>query len=236
MSIMRALPSLLICSLLVVQTPAAQRGSIHASVPKTIDKTARYLIYLHGRIIEDKGPRPTDARWGVYEYQQILEELAGDRVIVISEQRPPNTDMDRHAAHVVDQIRQLLDAGVPPEHVSVVGFSKGGGIAIRTSARLQHPRVNFVLLAACGDGDFSKSDLKLWGRVLSIYEVSDDVGRTCASLFAKSGATGERRETRLAVGGGHGAFYRPQSAWLTPLRRWTAQTPLTDVRRPRIQE
>jgi dienelactone hydrolase len=224
MSIMRGPTTLFFCALLAVQAFAVQGGSIQTSVPKTLDKTGRYLIYLHGRIIEDKGPRPTDSRWGVYEYRQILEELASERVIVISEQRAANTDMDRYAAHVVDQLRQLLAAGVPPEHISVVGFSKGGGIAIRTSALLQNPRVNFVLLAACGDGDFSKSDLKLWGRVLSIYEASDEIGQSCMQLFAKSGATGERSETRLAIGGGHGVFYRPQSAWLTPLRRWIQQT------------
>jgi hypothetical protein len=189
-------------------------------VPKTLDASARYLIYLHGRIIEDKGPRPTDSRWGIYEYQHILEELAHDRAIVISEQRPPNTDVDRYADHVVDQVSQLLNAGVPPQRVTVVGFSKGGGIAIRTAARLQNPRVNFVLLAACGDGDFSASDLKMSGRILSLYEASDDIGRSCASLFATPGATGERAETRIAIGGGHGAFYRPHSEWLTPLRHW----------------
>jgi pimeloyl-ACP methyl ester carboxylesterase len=218
----RCVAPLLVCSVLLAQTTAAQRGSIHKSVPTTLDRSARYLFYLHGRIIEDKGPRPTDSRWGVYEYQQILEEIASDGVIVISEQRPPNTDMDRFAAHVVDQVDQLLRAGVPPEHVTVVGFSKGGSIAIRTSARLQNPRVNFVLLAACGDGDFSRSNLTLWGRTLSIYEASDEIGRSCAALFSKSGATGERREMQVAIGGGHGAFYRPHSEWLMPLRRWAA--------------
>ncbi len=220
----RWVPSFLMCSLILIQTAAAQRGSIHERVPSTLDRSARYVIYLHGRIIEDKGRRPTDSRWGIYEYQQILDALASEDVIVISEQRPPNTDMDRFAGHVVDQVHQLLRAGVPPEHVSVVGFSKGGGIAIRASARLQNPRVNVVLLAACGDGDFSKSNLKLWGRTLSIYEASDEVGRSCASLFAKSGATGERREVQIEIGGGHGAFYRPHSEWLTPLRRWILST------------
>jgi len=132
--------------------------------------------------------------------------------------------MDAFAGHVVDQVHQLLAAGVPPEHVSVVGFSKGGGIAIRTSALLRNPRVNFVFLAACGDGDFSRSGLKVQGRILSIYEASDEIGRSCAGLFATSGPTGERSEIRIDIGDHHGTFYRLHDEWLEPLLRWIRGT------------
>jgi acetyl esterase/lipase len=220
----RLIALILLGALAVSSATARQRGSIETRVPAKPDPKARYLIYLHGRIIELKGPRPEDPRWGIYEYQQVLDALSRTGVVVISEQRAADTDVDRFAAHVVEQVTQLLAAGVPPEHVSVVGFSKGGGIAIRTSARLNNPGVNFVLLAACGDGDFSKSDLKLTGRTLSIYEESDDVGRSCASLFAKSGSSGgDRRELQLKIGGGHGAFYRPHDEWLSPLGNWITQ-------------
>ena len=199
---------------------AAQPPAVLDRLPERIDPTARYLIYLHGRIIEDKGPRPRDEKWGVYEYRQILEALAADGEIVISEQRPPNTDMDRFAGHVKEQVGQLLRAGVPPEHVAIVGFSKGGGIAMRASALLKNPRLNFVFLAACGDGDFKDSSLKVWGRFLSIIEASDDIGRSCASLFDKSGPTGHHSEIRIDIGDGHGAFYRPHKEWIVPLRDW----------------
>ena len=199
---------------------AAQAPAVLDRVPDRIDPKARYLIYLHGRIIEDKGPRPKDERWGVYEYQKILEALAAGGEIVISEQRPAKTDVDRFALHVKEQAEALLRAGLPLEHVSIVGFSKGGGIAMRASALLKNPRVNFVFLAACGDGDFEHSDLKVHGRILSIVEASDDLGRSCASLFDKSGATGEHEEIQIKIGDGHGAFYRPHDAWIVPLRDW----------------
>jgi hypothetical protein len=105
----------------------------------------------------------------------------------------------------------------------VVGFSKGGGIAMRASALLRNASVNFVFLAACGDGDFSKSNLKVWGRILSIYEASDEVGRSCASLFAKPGSTGQRSEITLNIGEHHGAFFRPHAEWLGPTLRWVHQ-------------
>ena len=36
----------------------------------------RYVIYLHGRIVEDSGSRrPTDPAFGTYEYDAILDSL-----------------------------------------------------------------------------------------------------------------------------------------------------------------
>ncbi|MGE0043126.1 MAG: alpha/beta hydrolase [Vicinamibacterales bacterium] len=198
------------------------RGAVLGRLPAAPDPAARYVIYLHGRIIEEQGRRPTDARWGVYEYDAILGTLARDGATVVSEQRPSGTGIDAFAAHVADQVRDLLDAGVPPDHVSVVGFSKGGGIAIRTSVLVANPRVNFVFLAACGDGDFSGFDGRVWGRILSVYESSDDIGRSCRELFERSTGTGERSEIAIAVGEEHGTFYRPHAEWVGPVLRWIA--------------
>src|SRR6186713_172794 len=58
-------------------------------LPEKPDPAGRYVIYLHGRIIEDQGRRPTSPVWGVYEYDQILARLATDGATVVSEQRKP---------------------------------------------------------------------------------------------------------------------------------------------------
>jgi hypothetical protein len=215
----------LVSAVLTSQLALAQQGTVLTRLPERPDASARYVIYLHGKIIEDQGRRPTHATWGTYEYQQILDQLAGSGVVVVSEQRPPMTDMDQFASHVVDQVRTLLRAGVQPERISVVGFSKGGGIAIRTSVLLHNPRINFVFLAACGDGDFSGFDVRVWGRILSVFEASDEGGRSCQSLFAKSVATGERSEVRINLGEEHGAFFRPHAEWLAPVLTWIRQAP-----------
>jgi hypothetical protein len=221
----RLASALLVCMLGFCQAVAAQQLKIHDQVPDKADLRARYLIYLHGRIIEDQGRRPTHPVWGVYEYQKILEALAADGATVISEQRPPLTDMDQFARHVADQVRRLLRAGVRPDRISVVGFSKGGGIATRASALLENPQINFVFLAACGDGDFRGVNLRVWGRILSVYEASDEDGRSCAELFARAGATGTRSEIRITLGEQHGTFFRPHVEWLDPLRRWVNAVP-----------
>ena len=113
------------------RTPLQARGgSIHRAFPEEIDPGARYVIYLHGRIIEDEGVRPTHPQFGVYEYEAILEKLAGHGLQVIAEVRPPGANGAEYARRTAQQVRDLIVAGVPEDHITVMGFSKGGGIAI----------------------------------------------------------------------------------------------------------
>src|SRR4051794_40071416 len=87
----------------------------------------RYVIYLHGKIVETQGiRRPTDPQFGVYEYDAILDSLRHAGFVVISDQRPPKADSDSSAAHVVRQVDSLIQRGVPPRDITVIGFSKGG--------------------------------------------------------------------------------------------------------------
>ena len=62
--------------------PTEPAPKILADVPAEIDPDARYLIYLHGAIIERAGVRPTHPQFGVYEYQQILEVFANRGFVV----------------------------------------------------------------------------------------------------------------------------------------------------------
>ena len=93
--------------------------NIFSDVPLEIDLDARFLIYLHGAIIEREGVRPTHPEYGVYEYQEILELFADRGFVVISEARPSGTDGMLYASTVVSQVEVLLDAGVPPEEIHV---------------------------------------------------------------------------------------------------------------------
>lgn len=180
----------------------------------------RYIIYLHGRIIEEKGRRPTDPAYGVYEYDAILDSLRHAGFEVLSEQRPPKTDSDAFAQHVAAQVDSLLARGVAPSAITVIGFSKGGWIAILASAKLQNPAVSFVFMAACGPWAFEKADLHVAGRLLSLYETSDSLGVSCAPMFARRSAGSEVREIALSLGKGHGTFFQPRPAWLDPAVEW----------------
>jgi len=100
--------------LLLIPTKALGAGRVLRSLPDKIDPRQDYLIYLHGRIIEEEGVRPTSPQFGVYEYEKILADFAKRGFVVISEPRPRNTDVGAYADKVVGQVRTLLRAGVPP--------------------------------------------------------------------------------------------------------------------------
>lgn len=210
--------------LLLSAAPApAQSGSILDDVPAEVRPGARYVIYLHARIVEEKGPRPTGERFGTYEYQQILDALAASGAEVIAEQRPLGTDFRAFGAHVADQVRRLVAAGVPAERIAVVGFSKGGAIAMVASALLEDARIPFVFLGSCGDWVQGRDDVDVRGRILSIYEASDELGTSCEPLFEQATEPGEHREIRITTGAGHGAFFRPRPEWLAPVLEWIAR-------------
>jgi hypothetical protein len=191
-------------------------------VPAEIDPDARYLFYLHGAIIERAGERPTHPEFGVYEYQRILEVLAERDFVVISEARAAGTDVMDYAATVADQVRGLLDAGVPPGNVTVVGFSKGGGIAVTASSILANDDVNFVFMGTCGPWLNDRPEIVPHGRMLSLHELSDDMVGSCETLFARSTGASVDEEIALDLGGGHGAFYRPRPGWIDPVVAWAS--------------
>ena len=122
-------------------------GAVLHEIPSDVRTDDRYAIYLHGRIVEDQGIRPTDPRFGVYEYEDILAALAEGGLQVISEVRQPNTDPVAYAHTLAEQVQGLLDAGVPPGQITVVGVSKGGGIAILTASLLQNDQA--AIRASC---------------------------------------------------------------------------------------
>jgi pimeloyl-ACP methyl ester carboxylesterase len=196
-------------------------ASGHSQTPR------RYVFYLHPRIVEEGGRRPTDPSYGIFEYDAILDTLRQSGFTVLSEQRPPGIGIDTFVTRLVQQVDSLLTLGVRPQDISVVGFSRGGAIAILASSRLNNPAISFVFMAACGDWAFDRPDLHVTGRILSLYETSDSLGVSCAPLFARAGRGSQVREIPLSLGLGHGTFFQPRSAWLTPALGWAHGHPVT---------
>ena len=182
----------------------------------------RYIIYLHGRIVEEGGRRPTDPNYGTYEYDAILDSLRQPGFTVLSDQRPPGIGIDSFVSRTVRQVDSLLALGIPPQAITVIGFSRGGAIAILASSRLHNPGISYVFMAACGSWAFERPDLHVTGRILSLYEASDSLGVSCAPLFGRRGRGSQVREIRLSLGLGHGTFFKPRAAWLTPALAWAA--------------
>jgi len=204
--------------LLLVPSRALGAGRVLRNLPEKIDPRQDYLIYLHGRIIEEEGLRPTSPRFGVYEYEKILDAFAGRGFVVISEPRPRDADVGFWADKVAGQVRALRHAGVPPQRITVAGFSKGGGIALLAASKLEEPKVNFVILAGCSSWP-SAAEEALQGRILSMIDASDDIASTCQKTFDQAKGPLVHEEVVLKLGTGHGTFYRPGD-WLGQVVGW----------------
>jgi hypothetical protein len=199
------------------RSSVAERGALWRKVPRAVDTEAKYLFYLHGRIVEEQGVKAVSPQFGAYEYEQILRTFADKGYIVISEPRPKGTDVDRYASLVTRQIRSLLTSRVPPRKITVVGASKGGSIASAVSKQLRNRDVNFVLLAACGGPG-------LYGNVLSIWDYRDDTGAAaCDRSTGSSPGVNRHKEVELRIGSGHGMLYRPLKEWVDLVVEWSNQ-------------
>ena len=186
----------------------------------SFDRNSRFIIYLHGKIIEDEGVNAEHPEHGRYEYFETLSFLATSGGQIISEVRPSGADVFEYAEEVTGWITHLLDAGVSPQNISIVGFSKGAGIAILASDMLKNPDINLVLIGICGDEINTMTNVSLSGRVLSLFETSDEFGGSCQDLAARSPGISDFKEISFSTGEGHGAFYQAESFWLDAVLEW----------------
>lgn len=193
---------------------------IRKQTPGSPEPNKRYLFYLHGLIIEVAGIRPKSEEHGYYEYKLILETLAGENITVISEPRPEGTEVILYAEKVVGQVSALLDKGVPPTNIAVIGASKGGIIAAYVSNKLQNREISYVFLAGLFEKCLKDENLKLYGRVLSIHDQADTLSITPQPYFERSRGQGEFKAIVTHMDLGHGLIYRPIDAWVDPLRTW----------------
>lgn len=189
-------------------------------VPETPDLSKQYLFYLHGLIIEEAGTRPKSEEHGYYEYQMILEELAKEGFVVISEAREKDTQVIPYAGKIVAQVKKLLANGVSPKNIIIVGASKGGIISAYVSCILQEKEMQYVFLAGLFEKCLTDKDLKLHGNILSIHDRSDKLSITPPLYFQRSEGLGKFKEIVLALDIGHGLIYRPYREWIDPLLAW----------------
>jgi hypothetical protein len=204
----------------LIMSSGTMAGETLDYFPRTLDEGEKYIVYLHGKIIEDKGTRPTHPIFGVYEYQDILAGFAARGYTVISEVREPNTDPQQYADYVSEHIRRYRKNG--DTELSVVGFSKGAVITLLVSSRLDYADIRYAILAGCWPS-IVQQRMQLSGRVLSLYDVSDSVG-SCRSLADKSSRIEDFHEETFDTGESHGLFFKPNPIWLEPLFTWLKTT------------
>ncbi|WP_276134394.1 alpha/beta hydrolase [Polluticoccus soli] len=178
----------------------------------------RYVFYLHGTIVEGTTTDPISESYGRYEYANIIKALKQYGYVVISERRAANTIVESYALKVASQIDSLKKTGVKSDNITVIGASKGAGIAMRASGFAKDKKVKYVLMAGCNDEDAGRYDL--YGQILSIYEKSDPFAGSCNAIKKRSPGVSKYKEIELTTGKKHGFIYTPISEWLIPAVNW----------------
>ncbi len=196
------------------------KNTIISHVPDNPDCTKHYLFYLHGLIIEEAGIRPKSEEHGYYEYELILQELASEGFIVVSEAREKGTQVQPYAANIVSQINTLLKNGIAPGNITVVGASKGGIIAAYISNLIREQEIHYLFLAGLFEKCLVDENLKLYGNVLSIHDRADKLSMVPSLYFQRSEGLGQFEEIVLSLDIGHGLIYRPYSEWVDPFLQW----------------
>ncbi|HEY3639170.1 MAG TPA: alpha/beta hydrolase [Rhizomicrobium sp.] len=220
--------SLLLCFVLLMTLPVSARAAeLYDKFPDKIHASERYVIYSHGLIVEGTDPRPVSPKFGQYDFPAVREAIfAGGGFNLISQQRPKNTNFAAYVETLKSWVHRLIQAGVAPSRITLVGFSRGGQLTAFAASDLASLGINTALLAICQNGDFDRDPpephLVLGGNLLSIYETSDQLG-SCAKLAARSHLT-SFKEVPISTGKGHGAFFQPRKEWLVPLKDWIAKT------------
>lgn len=187
-----------------------------------VAKDATYVFFYHGAIAEGTVENPISERHGIYDLSGLKQSLDSDAYYLIAETREKNASVQAHAQRLADTVSKLIQQGVNPENISIIGFSKGGGIVATAAGLIGNSHIRYALLASCPKA----SETVVWppfeGHLLSLYEQDDFWAGSCGFLTQGSPKVSEFKEIALETGLGHGEFYRPQQRWLEPLLAWVS--------------
>jgi dienelactone hydrolase len=152
----------------------------------------------------------------------ILQSFKKDGFIVLSEKRIKNTDTKKYAEKIVSQIDSLIKTGVKPNHITIVGTSKGGYIAQYVSTFAKNPNLNFVFIGSFQESDIENyPEINFCGNILTIYEKSDFFGVTAIKRKETSKLKiNQFKEIELNTGLKHGFLYIASDEWIKPCKMW----------------
>ncbi len=182
----------------------------------------KYVFFLHNRFLEEHDLEESHPEYGRTEYKEIIAAFEKRKLTVISEQRKGNVNAREYASRIVNQIDSLVTKGVKPEHITVVGTSKGGYIAQYVSTLANNPKLNFVFVASFQNSDLENiPEINFCGNILNIYEKTDPFGQS--AIKRKQNSTCEIahfKEIELHTGMKHGFLFKPLKEWIEPAAKW----------------
>ncbi|UZO82038.1 alpha/beta hydrolase [Aquimarina sp. ERC-38] len=189
--------------------------------PIDSDQSTKYhIFYLHGRILEIQGKTASHPEYGTYNFDEIISKLTIPGAKVYAEVRKNNTVAETYALNVSKKIDSLIKIGIVPEHISVIGASKGAIIASHISHINKNP-INYIFLAGNNKHQEQENNWSFHGQVLSIYEVSDTIaGRNYDYWEHRKRPTAKLKQIKLHTGLSHGFIYKPLPEWMEPTLKW----------------
>jgi hypothetical protein len=213
-------------------TPASPPiGQGTTAVPAHPDRSARSAIYLHN-VALDRTPDDPERR---ARFDRVTRKLADEGLQVIAEVRPVGTiqkvpqDLERYAQKVAGQVSQLLAAGVPPQQINVIGYSRGATLALLVSTYVKSSSIGYVVIAGCMNDSGAFKQLvpvlmgyaeRFDGQFLAITEESDKDFGSCSPYFARATARPVFTEQLAVTGKGHVFAMEPDDSWVRPTVSW----------------
>lgn len=186
----------------------------------------QYLFFLHNKFLEDHSLEELHPKYGIAEYETILSKLKDRNTVVISEKRKAGTDPAVYTGKVKKQIDSLMKKGIKAGNITVVGTSQGGYIAQYVSYYEKNPQLKFVFIGATFKDDSPEKDknFRLYGRILSITEKSDDghVPLSQEQRFIRSDIK-DFKEIELNTGLNHGFLFKALNDWIIPAKDWASR-------------
>jgi len=187
------------------------------------NKQTKHIFYLHGRIIEMQGKEAYSEEFGKYEIDSIIEAIKVDNAIIHCDIRNYDADVKEYTTKVSVEIDSLVNNGVKPSDITVIGASKGAIIACNISDINSHD-INYVFLAGNNDYQEKNNNWKFHGKVLCIYDLSDDIaGKDYSYWKQEENFTSRFEQIEIKTELGHGFLYKPIDDWVIPTREWIMQ-------------
>ena len=180
----------------------------------------KHIFYLHGRIIEIQGKDAISEEYGKYELDSIVMALQDKDRMVIAEVRNENVGYVNYAKKISNEIDSIVNEGVKPTDVTVIGASKGAIIASHISDINLNP-VNYVFLAGNNEYQEKNNNWKFHGQVLCFFDSSDTIAGSNYNYWKnKENYTSKFEQIELKTHLGHGFLYKPLKEWIEPTRKW----------------
>lgn len=182
-----------------------------------------YIFFIHNKFLEENPDGTFADKYNVtVDYKGILKSFKDDGFVVFSEKRSPKAIERKFANKIVTQIDSLISKGVPPNHITVIGTSKGGYIAQFVSTFAKNPDLNFVFIGSFQDEDIARiPDINFCGNILNIYEKTDMYGVSAIKRKETSKLKINRfKEIELNTGLQHGFLYIASDEWIKPCKIW----------------